>query len=163
MEADLNPPFNTELSPCRRWRYTLYRETGRTSNEIVNFIGLNPSTADEVKDDPTIRRCISYATRWGYGGMVMTNLFAFRATDPEDMKRADDPIGPENDYWLQAVAEKSAITVAAWGNGGVYLERAERVASLIEDLQCLRKTGRGQPWHPLYLPQTLTPIPWRPI
>lgn len=79
------------------------------------FIGLNPSTADDKIDDPTIRRCINFAQSWGYGGLCVTNLFAFRATLPSNMKSAKDPIGPENDKSPIAHAKDARIVVAAWG------------------------------------------------
>ena len=79
------------------------------------FVGLNPSTADETNDDPTIRRCISFAQAWGYEGLCMTNLFAFRATEPSDMMKSPDPVGPENDQALINLAESAGVVVAAWG------------------------------------------------
>ena len=79
------------------------------------FVGLNPSTADETNDDPTIRRCIAFAREWGYARLHMANLFAFRATEPRDMMNASDPIGPENDKHLLTLANDSILTVAAWG------------------------------------------------
>lgn len=95
------------FSEDRAFRYTLWREwdvdslTGCADDlphghQFAQFIGLNPSTADETRDDPTIRRCIGFAKLWGYGALCMTNLFAFRATKPRDMRQAADPIGPEN-------------------------------------------------------------------
>lgn len=124
------------------------------------FVGLNPSTADETTDDPTVRRCIAYAQDWGYGALCMTNLFAFRATRPEDLKAAAEPVGPENDRFLLRHAARAEIVVAARGNHGAYLGREARVRALITDLDCLRRTGGGHPGHPLYLPKTLRPVPW---
>ena len=95
----------TIFSPCRRYRYTLWRAWDMFNPGYVMFIGLNPSTADEVQDDPTIRRCIGYAKEWGYGAFCMTNIFAFRATDPRVMKAQADPVGPENDKWLTECAK----------------------------------------------------------
>ena len=82
------------------------------------FVGLNPSTADEVTDDPTIRRYIAFAGAGGYGALCMTNLFAFRATDPDDMKAAAEPIGPQNDFHLQRLARGAGVVVAAWVSMG---------------------------------------------
>lgn len=93
-----------KLSDCRTYRYELWR-TWDESKPYAMFIGLNPSTADETEDDPTIRRCINFAKTWGYGGLCMTNLFAYRATQPEDMKRASDPIGNKNDETLILLAK----------------------------------------------------------
>lgn len=151
----------TILSPCRTYRYTLWREFGGLVGDgYAMFIGLNPSTADEVNDDPTIRRCIAFAKSWGYGALCMTNLFAFRATDPEEMKRAADPVGPENDSHLIALARDAGVVVAAWGTNGTYLGRDNAVRTMVPNLRCLKKTVAGHPSHPLYLRADLTPIPF---
>lgn len=150
----------TIFSPCRTYRYALWRDFGDLAGEgYAMFIGLNPSTADEVSDDPTIRRCIAFAKSWGYGALCMTNLFAFRATDPVDMKAVADPVGPENDYHLQRLASGAGVVVAAWGVHGTHRQRDTAVRSMMPKLHCLRKTGDGHPGHPLYLPKILTPIP----
>lgn len=91
------------LSEDRKYRYTLTRIWDETKPKVM-FIGLNPSTADETKDDPTIIRCINFAKSWGYGGLEMTNLFAFRATNPKVMKNEKEPIGKDNDTWLKKLA-----------------------------------------------------------
>ena len=124
------------------------------------FIGLNPSTADETNDDPTIRRCISFAKSWGYDGLCMTNLFAFRATNPEDMLAAADPIGTENDRHLVELAGKASLVIAAWGTLGVHMGRNDKVRSMIDGLNFLRLTKDGHPGHPLYLPKSLRPTEW---
>lgn len=107
-----------KLSDDRLYRYGLWRKWD--DRPKVMFIGLNPSTADEVEDDPTIRRCIGFANSWGYGGIVVANLFGFRATDPTALQKATDPIGPENDEWLYRLADEAALVVGAWGNGGLF-------------------------------------------
>lgn len=124
------------------------------------FVGLNPSTADEVEDDPTIRRCIQYAKDWGYGALCMTNIFAFRHTDPVVMKAQGDPVGPENDTALLHLAKDPGVVVAAWGNHGSHLGRGKHVTEMLANLTCLRRTKKGHPGHPLYLPKFLTPIPY---
>ncbi len=168
----------TVFSPGRAYRYTLWREWDfaavkpdefalgfdgfknlKRSEDYVMFIGLNPSTADETKDDPTIRRCRAFAKSWGYGAMCMTNLFAFRATNPKVMMRHTDPVGPDNDTWLSTIAADANLIVAAWGKHGRFRERDQRIINLIPHLQCLRRNDDGTPEHPLYLPKTLTPIP----
>lgn len=150
------------FSPCRKYRYTLWRHW---SNSFVSryamFIGLNPSTADENKDDPTIRRCIGYAKDWGYTGLCMTNLFAFRATLPDNMKSAEDPIGPDNDQALINVAECAGVIVAAWGVHGSHLGRDQEIRKIISRLSYLKLTKEGFPGHPLYLPKKLKPVPWK--
>jgi len=112
---------------------------------------LNPSTADESQDDPTIRRCISFARQWGYGGITVANLFALRSPYPSDLRESNDPIGPENDQWLKDLAGKSGIVVGAWGNHGTYLQRGEKVAAMFPNMQCLGTTKHSQPRHPLYV------------
>ena len=147
------------LSHCRTYRYSLTREWG--DGFSVLFICLNPSTADETLDDPTIRRCISFAREWGGGRLHMANLFAFRATDPRDMKNASDPIGPENDKHLLALAHDSALTIAAWGVHGTFGGRHNAVRRILPRLHYLRLTKDGHPGHPLYLPKTLKPVAWK--
>lgn len=137
------------FSPCRLYRYQLWR-IWDTSTLPLNVIGLNPSTADEAMDDPTIRRCIQFAKRWGYGGLLMTNLFAFRATDPKVMKQAVEPVGAENDQWLKESAAGAGLILAAWGNHGTHLGRDRTVQKIISGAMCFRLTKQGQPEHPLY-------------
>jgi hypothetical protein len=138
------------FSPDRVYRYTLTRTWD--SGPTVAFIGLNPSTADETVDDPTIRRCIGFAKRWGYGTLVMLNLFAFRATDPRVMRAAGDPIGPENNAYIQAVAAEAGDVVAAWGVHGSYLGRDRAVRDLLFwRPSALGLTKDGHPRHPLYV------------
>ena len=139
-----------DFSSCRKYRYTLWQWWDK-KKPYVMFIGLNPSTADEVQDDPTVRRCIRFAQRWGYGGFCMTNLFAFRATDPKEMKAQEEPIGPLNDEWLVEIAQGAGIVVAAWGVHGVHMNRENRVINILEDLCCLGITKEGHPRHPLYM------------
>ena len=123
------------------------------------FVGLNPSTADETMDDPTVRRCINFAKAWGYGALCMTNIFAFRATDPADMKAAIDPVGPDNDKTLLEMARSAGVVIAAWGVHGAYLERSAKVHHMLGPLHCLALTKEGHPGHPLYLPKDLMPRP----
>jgi len=138
-----------ELSDCRKYRYALWR-TWDDSHPYVMFVGLNPSTADEVSDDPTLTRCVNFAKSWGYGGVCMANLFAFRATEPSDMKAATDPIGQENNKWLTQLANNAGLVVAAWGNEGAFLNRSTQVIELLPNLHCLKINKSGEPAHPLY-------------
>jgi hypothetical protein len=152
---------NTILSPCRTYRYTLWRDLGGLAGEgYAMFIGLNPSTADEVNNDQTIERCMSFAKSWGYGALCMTNLFAFRATKPVEMIAAADPVGPDNDLHLIDLARGAGIVVAAWGTNGAHLERDSAVRALVPNLHFLRKTEDGHPGLPLYLPGSLVPQPF---
>lgn len=149
----------TVFSIDRRYRYALWRDWG--GEGYAMFVGLNPSTADETLDDPTIRRCVAYAKSWGYGALCMTNLFAFRATDPKDMLAATDPVGAENDATLLDLAERASVVVAAWGTHGTHLGRAQTVRNMLPSLHYLKLTKDGHPGHPLYLKKELTPVPWR--
>jgi hypothetical protein len=157
-----------KFSEDRAYRYTLDIVWDDTK-ALCQFIGLNPSTADEVKDDPTVRRCKDFCNRWGYGGLVMTNLFAFRATEPEDMKAHAQPIGEViagsdnfrqvNDEHLVHTSQRCDLVIAAWGNDGTFLDRASQVIRLIPNMKHLGLTKSGQPKHPLYLKQTTIPQP----
>ena len=120
------------------------------------LIGLNPSTADASRNDPTIRRCMGFARDWGFGGVWVLNLFAFRATYPDDLKAAADPVGPRNDEWIRRVAGKVDRVVAVWGNDGGFMERSTRVRGMLGDrLEVIRLNAGGEPAHPLYLPKGL--------
>jgi hypothetical protein len=153
------------FSPCRRWRYLLWRRWD-ASKPVANFLMLNPSTADEVKLDPTFSRARDFAERWGYGALIVTNIFSFRNTDPDEMKAADDPVGPGNDAAIVQAARDSAIVVCAWGNHGAFLDRSSRVKALLTKhqvpLHALRLNANGEPAHPLYLPGKLKPQTWVP-
>lgn len=151
---------SAKLSADRRFRYDLWRPTGNSGHEFALFIGLNPSTADETQDDPTVRRCVGYARAWGYAGLCLVNLFAFRATEPEVLKAQPDPVGPENDGYLLRHARRAGVVVAAWGVHGAHRGRDRHVRSLIPCLHYLKLTKDGHPAHPLYLKGSLTPQPW---
>jgi hypothetical protein len=153
-------PSGATFSRCRRWRYLLWR-CWDASKPAANFLMLNPSTADELKLDPSCTRARNYAERWGYGALVVTNIFGWRATDPDEMKRVKDPVGRGNDRAIVQAAKDAAIVVCAWGNHGEHMGRARAVLALLEAerilLKCLRTTGTGHPAHPLYLPGSLAP------
>jgi hypothetical protein len=151
------------FSRCRRWRYLLWRRW-EAAKPVANFVMLNPSTADEVRLDPTCTRARSYAERWGYGALVVTNIFAWRATDPAEMRAAGDPVGAANDRAILRAAREAALVVCAWGNHGAHLERGRRTAAMLRAagiaLHVLRMNGGGEPAHPLYLPGALRPVRW---
>jgi len=156
----LQPTSDAAFSPCRQYRYLLWRRWADDwSSNYAMVVGLNPSTADETKNDPTIRRCIKFAKDWGYSGLCMANIFAYRATDPKDMIAIDEPVGVENDSYLTEYAARAGVVIAAWGNHGTHKDRHLQVRQLIPVLHCLKVTKTGMPGHPLYLPQTLKPIP----
>jgi|GEM_PF-112147 len=153
-------PSGAVLSSDGQYRYILWR-IWDTNKPLLNIIGLNPSTADATEDDPTILRCIGFAEREGFGGLLMTNLFAYRATEPNDMMQADDPVGPENDHHVREVAQKSAQVLLAWGNGGRFIERATQVLGLLQrECHCLGITALGEPRHPLYLRKDEPMVPY---
>jgi hypothetical protein len=146
------------FSPCRRYRFALWRRWD--SGPQLLFVMLNPSMADETTDDPTIRRCIGFARAWGFGSLAVGNLFAFRTPKPGELRTSAEPIGAGNDEWLIRLNEESALTVAAWGNHGHFLDRSNTVRSILPDLHVLRLTERGEPQHPLYMPRDAVPFSW---
>lgn len=158
------------LSDDGRYRYALSRRWG--DGKAMLFIGLNPSTADATKLDPTLRRCVHFAMREGCGALWVGNLFAFRATKPKDLFRsygegftADSPIGSENDRWLLKMAKLCpGHIVCGWGTHGSWLERDMTVSRLLGDydLQCWGRTLHGHPKHPLYLRRDTPLIPYLP-
>lgn len=152
------------FSPCRTWRYTLEREWDAALPRVM-FVLLNPSTADEKHDDPTNRRGMGFARKWGYGSIVFTNLFAFRTPYPKELRKADDPVGPRNDSVIVQQAELADKVVLAWGTHGVYRDRDQEVLELLKpfSLFCLRLTKAGHPYHPLYLKAKTKPQRWKRI
>ena len=147
------------LSECRNYRYALWR-IWDDSLPVCNFIMLNPSTADETEDDPTIRRVIGYATDWDYGGVYVTNLFALRATDPKELRNHVDPVGPENNDVLIECSSHSPLILCAWGNHGKLNNRSTEVVELLgeRNLHCLKVSKNEEPMHPLYQKKDLKPI-----
>lgn len=154
-----------DISPDGVYRYMLTR-VWNSGRDLLTWIMLNPSTADHQVDDPTIRRCIGFARALGYAGIRVANLYAFRATKPEDLWTVPDPVGPRNDQvirreLLQAAAVNKPV-IAAWGVNA----RPERVAQVLswpgaDRLHCLGGVTRdGHPRHPLYLPKTADLAPW---
>ena len=162
-EPDFRAETGALFSPCRRWRYLLWRRWD-ASKPVANFLMLNPSTADEFKLDPTCSRARDYAERWGYGGLIVTNVFGFRSTDPRLMKSEKDPVGPANDAAIVRAAKEAALVVCAWGNHGQLGDRSSFVKELLRKNKikghALRLNANGEPAHPLYLPGKLKPITW---
>lgn len=153
------------FSPCRTWRYTLRHSWmdlfDPEGERAIAWIALNPSTADENQLDPTLRRIRGFSRDWGYNTFYMLNLFAYRATDPQDMRRAPDPVGPENDNWILEITSKTDLVMCAWGRHGLLNNRQNHVLELLRgrNLRYLEKTGDGIPKHPLYLKSSLLPLP----
>lgn len=157
------PGYPAVWSDDQLYRYVLWRVWGpKAFKNYCMFIGINPSTATEHVNDPTVRRCIGYAQAWGYDALCMTNLFGYRATRIRDMMGQTHPIGTSNDRWLVACASSASIKIAAWGKRGVFMSRDEEVCNLLDDdLYCLRTNADGTPVHPLYQPKNLRPIHFR--
>ena len=156
--------FDTAVfSEDRRYRYLLRRRVGDSEKRVL-FIMLNPSKADEERNDPTIRRCIGFARSWGFGILEVVNLFALMSTYPKALLKADDPVGPDNDATICAALESADTVVLAWGNHG--LDHEKRVAEVTtmawkaDRPCCLGMTVKGAPRHPLRLPKTSTLEPF---
>jgi hypothetical protein len=151
------------FSPCRTWRYTLHRDVAPlTGSGRVAFIGLNPSTADETRDDPTIRRCIRFARDWGYAELVMLNAYAYRSTDPAGLWEVGDPVGPDNDEWIARESGAANLVVCAWGVHCDEQREREVLALLPPRPRVLGFTKDGHPRHPLYMRADTTPVKWCP-
>lgn len=163
--ADLFAPTSDALfSPCERYRYLLRRQLTATGGRVCLFVMLNPSTADATANDPTIRRCIKFAGRWGYDWLHVANLFAWRATDPADMRAAADPIGPDNNKNLRSAFAAADLVVCAWGKHGSHQSRSFAVCERLtpyRDLHCLAMNQDGSPKHPLYVRNDTTLTLWK--
>lgn len=155
------PGFPAVFSPCRIYRYVLWRPLG--DGPYAMFIGLNPSTADESTDDPTIRRCVGFAKREGMGALCMTNVYAYRATDPRVMMNAVAPAGPDNGHWLTECAKSAALVICAWGKHAAPREVGS-VLSILRRynprIRCLGTNKDGSPKHPLYLSSSSPLLPY---
>ena len=142
------------FSRDRRFRYRLGRRWG--DGAAVCFVLLNPSTADETRDDPTVRRCIGFAQALGYDALEVVNLYAFVATDPAELRRAGYPVGSYNDRHIEAAVRESERVILAWGVQAARAERPAEVLGLLRRVgvepHCLRLTASGHPEHPLRLP-----------
>ena len=155
-----------DVSPCGRYRYALGRRWGDGPGLV--FVMLNPSTADAERDDPTIRKCMSYARRWGYFRVIVVNLFAFRATDPKDLRAAiaigDDVVGPLNDAAIRGVVACADRVICACGAKPWAVDRAAAVTDIIRNrkphvsIEALAYAKNGAPVHPLYQRLELAPV-----
>lgn len=159
---NLNIKGTALISDCKKYRYILSR-VWDSSLPSVTFLMLNPSTADETNDDPTIRRCIAYAKRWGFGHLDVVNLFAYRATNPKDLLICEDPIGDMNKYSLFTAAKTGIYTVCAWGNSPIISKLMKKFPNYkplqdLENLKYLELSKDGTPKHPLYLKKNLEPL-----
>jgi len=130
----------------------------------VNFLMLNPSTADAFQLDPTNRRCVGFAQAWGFGSMVTTNIFAFRSTNPAGLRTTNDAVGSENDEAILTAATSADLVIAAWGTHGELQGRGEAVRTMLceagVELHALKLTKAGHPGHPLYVAADTQPMRW---
>jgi hypothetical protein len=148
------------FDPARRYRYLLWRAWG-DGGRFALFILLNPSTADQDSNDPTVERCERRARTLGFDGLLVANLFAFRSTQPDILRAAPAPIGPRNDAAISLAQPLAEQTICGWGAHGRHRRRGETVlARLRPPLYHLGLTRGGQPRHPLYVPYSVQPQPW---
>ena len=162
MSGFLVPPMGSsaEFSPCLQYRYFLRRVWDDTK-PLCAWVMLNPSTADAQADDPTIRKCMGFAHRWRCGGICVANLFAWRATDPDELAGVADPVGPRNETWIREAA-KCPMVVLGWGAHPMAPRQARKTIDILRlagaEPLFLRATKGCQPSHPLYLPYHLQPL-----
>ncbi len=163
---------SAKLSDCGKYRYELIREWSTAElgpNTVkegqVVFCLLNPSTADAVEDDPTIRRCVGFAQNWGYSRLVVVNLYAYRATDPAELLKCPDPVGESNDKYILKNAEEAALFVAGWGRKRKGLVRDNFVLDILRSsgivVHALGVNADGTPKHPSRLKSESTPRSYR--
>jgi hypothetical protein len=142
------------FSNCRKYRYTLSR-TWDAGLPTACWLLLNPSTADEQKLDPTLRRCVGFSRAWGFGSMVVANLFAIRSPYPRHVYAAADPVGPQNDAHIRRLTRAAGKVIVGWGVHGAHGGRNEKIVRLLikwnVEPWCLGLTEQGHPRHPLYV------------
>lgn len=156
---DLTKPAGAIISPCLDYRYALWRRWDMRL-PLLLFLGLNPSTATADVVDKTLRQCMMFSAAFGFGGTLMGNLFGYRSRHPRVMRRAADPVGPDNDDWLRVLAGEAKMVIAAWGANGVFMGRDRVVLEMFPEVYCLEVTKMGHPHHPLYLKKETRPIPY---
>ncbi len=158
-------PSTAVYSPCERYRYSLTR-IWDAEGPRVYFVMLNPSTATEVQNDPTVERCERRARALGFGAFRVGNIFAWRDTDPRAMRRADDPVGPANDAAIRDGCDWADVVIAAWGTHGAHLSRGPQVEALLrhcgKPVHHLGLSKAGHPKHPLYIAYSTAPRLWMP-
>nr|WP_321455296.1 DUF1643 domain-containing protein [uncultured Cohaesibacter sp.] len=163
IDAEKHLSSLAHYSPCETYRYSLTRIWEPQAPKLL-FIMLNPSTATELKNDPTIERCEQRARALSYGSFRACNLFAFRATEPRDLKRTKEPIGPENLTFLLQSARWADSILCAWGTHGAYMGMGDAVKNLLlaegHSLFHLGLSKNGFPKHPLYVAYKTTPTLW---
>jgi len=162
MEAQYFKESGADFSDCKKFRYRLWRRWAEGPS--VSFLMLNPSTADGTSNDPTVERCHRRAVAMGFGALEVINIFGFRATDPKDLKKAKDPIGPQNDTAIIESARAAQMVICAWGGHGDHQDRHLQIQELLKENEIiphvLSLTKMGHPGHPLYIPYSKTPVAW---
>lgn len=152
-------------SDCERYRYALTRVWDDAGRRVL-FVMLNPSTATELQNDPTVERCERRARALGYGAFRVCNIFAWRSTDPRGLRATPDPVGPHNDAAILQGVDWADAIICAWGAHGAHLDRGAQVERLLRatgrPLHCLGLTAAGAPKHPLYIGYAQQPVPWEP-
>lgn len=146
---------SAQISACGTYRYSLTRKWSDEGTLVI--VGLNPSTADATVEDRTVARCINFAMSWGYGELVLANLFALRSPYPKKLRQARDPIGPQNNRTLKRLSARADLLLVAWGNHGLLLGRYQEVLPWLTDPHCLGTTKKGMPRHPLYVRSNTKP------
>ncbi len=158
-------PSMAVYSDCERYRYALTRTWDPTGKRLL-FVMLNPSKATEVQNDPTVERCERRARALGFGAVQVTNIFAWRETDPYKMRKARDPVGPDNDSVLQDGAHWADMIIAAWGTHGAHRDQGAAIEMLLREtgkpLHSLGLSKHGTPKHPLYISYSQQPLLWAP-
>ncbi len=160
----MNVKSGAIFDPTNTYRYTLWRSWS-PDHPCLTFIMLNPSTADALKNDSTIARCLAFAHRWDFGMLEVVNLFAYKTANPSDLLKVSNPIGEENDHFLLQAIARAFCIVAAWGTKGILLNRDKHVLRLLayhQTLYCLGFTRGGHPRHPLYVKGNAGLVPWIP-
>lgn len=156
-------PSTATYSECERYRYALTRTWDAGGTKVL-FVMLNPSKATEVQNDPTVERCERRARALGFGAFQVTNIFAWRDTDPHEMRKAKDPVGPENDAAIMAGVAWADQVIAAWGTHGAHLNRGPDMAALLratgKPIFTLGQSKHGHPRHPLYISYSQQPVLW---
>ena len=161
MLADLFTKTGAVFSPCKTYRYRLWR-TWDASRKSIVFLMLNPSIADENQNDPTVERCQRRAMTMGFGGLQVVNIFGLVSTDPQGLYTCDDPVGPENNEAILEAVKDAGMVVCAWGTHGEHVNRAREVVELLKSAgvspQCLGQNADGSPKHPLYVSYAVSPV-----
>lgn len=164
--TDLCSYSDATFSPCGRYRYRLWREWNVRLPRML-CVMLNPSTADEKANDPTVERCQRRAIALGFGALEVVNLFALRSTDPAALYAQADPIGPDNDQHIMESAALAGMVLCGWGTHGAHLGRGNQVEAMLRSwpgiarkLHVLKVNADGSPKHPLYVAYAHRPVPW---